>query len=109
VPAEKLFLVTRSDLPPGQQAVQAVHAMRQFVAEHPEVDLEWYSKSNTLAFLEVPDEAALGVLRVKAMDRRIPVAAFREPDRDNELTALALGPAARGLVRGLQLALRSVA
>ena len=52
----KLHLVVRGDLPPGQQAVQAVHAMREFVREYPEVDRHWYEKSNTLALLTVPDE-----------------------------------------------------
>ncbi len=103
--AEKLFLVTRADLPDGQQAVQAAHAMREFAEHHPEVERAWYSKSNTLAFLAVPDEAALGVLLEKARRRDIPAASFHEPDRNNEMTAIALGPAARSLVSNLPLAL----
>lgn len=86
--------------------MQAAHALRQFVAEHPEIDRAWFTSSNTLAFLAVPDEQALGVLYEKALDREIPVAAFREPDRDNELTAIALGPSARKLVRAIPLALK---
>lgn len=96
----------RADLSPGQQAVQAAHALRQFVEEHPDVDRSWFTSSNTLAFLAVSDEEALGVLYEKALDREIPVASFREPDRGNELTALALGPSARKLVRALPLALK---
>lgn len=101
----KLFLITRRDLSPAQQAVQAAHAMRQFAHEHPQLDQEWFETSNTLAFLSVRDEAALGVLHRKALDRDIPVAAFREPDRENELTALALGPSGKKLTKGLPLAL----
>lgn len=52
----KLFLVTRSDLPPGQQAVQAAHALREFVELYPEEDRLWYERSNTLAFIAAPDE-----------------------------------------------------
>ena len=105
---DKLFLVVRRDLSAGQQAVQAAHALRQFAAEHPEVDQEWFECSNTLAFLEVPDEGALGVLLEKAATREFPVAAFFEPDRDYELTALAMGPSARKLCSGLVLALQGL-
>ena len=101
----KLFLVTRADLPAGQQAVQAAHAMREFVEHHPEHDRAWYRESNTLAFLAVPNERALGVLLKKARRRDIPVAAFHEPDRNNEMTAIALDHAGRGLVSDLPLAL----
>jgi hypothetical protein len=102
----KLYLITRSDLPPGQQAVQAAHSLRQFVEEHPVADRQWFRTSNTLALLTTPNETLLGVLYRKAVDRGIPVAAFREPDRGNELTAIALGHEARRLVRNLPLALR---
>lgn len=101
----KLFLVTRADLPAGQQAVQAAHAMREFAEHHPEHDRAWYRESNTLAFLAVPNERALGVLLKKARRRDIPVAAFHEPDRNNEMTAIALDHAGRGLVSDLPLAL----
>jgi peptidyl-tRNA hydrolase len=104
----KLYLIVRADLSAGQQAVQAAHALRQFAAEHPEVDQEWFLVSNTLAFLEVPDERALGVLLERAATREFPVAAFFEPDRDYELTALAMGPSARKLCSGLVLALQGL-
>lgn len=57
--AEKLFLVTRADLPAGQQAVQAAHAFREFVNEHGDIEGDWYRTSNHLAFLSVADEPAL--------------------------------------------------
>jgi hypothetical protein len=104
----KLYLVTRADLSVAQQAVQAVHAMREFVREHPEVDRVWYEKSNTLAFLEVEDEAALTRLLSTARNRRIPSSGFWEPDRDDELTAIAIGPQGKGLCRRLRLALSEV-
>jgi hypothetical protein len=101
----KLYLVTRRDLDPGQQAVQAAHALTEFMLHHPEVAKDWYGRSNTLAFLSVADERALGVLLRKARDRFTPVSAFREPDRQDELTALAIGPEGKRLVRDLPLAL----
>lgn len=103
--AAKLYLVTRADLPPGQQAVQACHAMREFVREHPEVDRAWYDNSNHLALLAVANEEALNLLLRRAQRRGVRFSLFREPDRDNELTALALEPEARRLCRDLPLAL----
>jgi peptidyl-tRNA hydrolase PTH2 len=103
----KLYLIARADLVPAQQAVQAVHAMREFIREHPEVDRAWYEKSNTLAFLEVADKESLQSLLEKVTYRRIPVSGFWEPDRDDELTAIAIGPQGKGLCRRLRLALSS--
>jgi hypothetical protein len=101
----KLFIVTRSDLSPGQQAVQGQHALMEFMVHHPGVAMAWYRESNTLAFLAAPDEASLGVLLKKARRRDIPTAAFHEPDRNNEMTAIVLDHAAHGLVSNLPLAL----
>lgn len=103
---KKLFLVTRADLSPGQQAVQAAHAGRQFQHEHPAVEQEWFETSNTLAFLEVDDEAALAKLLEKALRRDIVASGFREPDRQDELTAIAIGPAGKSLCQRLELALQ---
>lgn len=105
---DKLYLITHEGLPPGQQAVQAAHAMRQFGFEYPEIDRLWFRDSNTLAFLAAPDTKALGVLRDKALAKGVAVAAFYEPDRDNELTAIALGPAGKKMTRKLPLALQPV-
>lgn len=107
--ATKLHLITRRDLSSAQQAVQAQHAARLFVHEHPAVEQSWYETSNTLAFLEVADEPALHQLLEKARWRGIAASGFREPDRQNELTAIALGPEGKRLCRGLELALRDVA
>jgi len=104
---DKLYLIVRSDLPLGAQAVQAAHAMRGFVAEHPEVEREWFEQSNYLALLESPDEPSLTRLAEDATRRGFRVSLFREPDRDNEVTAIALEPAAKRLVQRLPLALRS--
>lgn len=107
--ADKLYLVTRRDLPAGDQAVQAVHAARQFQHEHPELERSWFSTSNHLAFLSVPDESALVRIVQKARDRGIAVAIFREPDLGDSITAIALEPGDRGrrLCSGVKLALSS--
>ena len=102
----KLYLVTRQDLSPGQQAVQAAHAMREFSARHPEIDRHWYTTSNTLAFLATPNEEALWKLLNRAAERGLAAAPFHEPDRGNELTAVAFGPECGRLLSHLPLALR---
>lgn len=103
--AAKLFLVTRADLSAAQQAVQAAHVFREFVEEHTEVERDWYKSSNHLAMLSVADERALHELLEQAAHRGLRVSAFREPDRGDELTAIALEPAAKRLCARLKLAL----
>lgn len=102
---EKLYLVVRSDLSPGQQAVQLAHASHEFGDAFPEEYRDWRSKSNTLALLSTGNEATLSALLEKARARGVPVASFHEPDRDGELTAIALGPSGKRFCRGLRCAL----
>lgn len=104
---KKLFLVTRQDLCAGQQAVQACHAQKEFSVRHPIEDRQWYEESNTLALLAVPDEEALAQLLDRAHQAGIAAAEFREPDRGNELTAIALSPRAKKLCQRIPLALRN--
>lgn len=106
--AAKVYLVTRQNLSPGQQAVQAAHALQEFNQHHPEQARAWYQSSNTLALLATKDEEALVALHRQARALGLPVCPFHEPDLNNQLTALALGPEAARLVRRLPLALKEV-
>lgn len=108
-PKAKLFLVTRTDLPLGQQAVQLAHALVEFIEQWSEVYRVWYKTSNHLAILSVTDEVALKALLVEAKGRGLSCAAFYEPDRGNELTAIAIEPSslAKRITRRLPLALLS--
>lgn len=63
----------------------------------------WYEGSNTLVLLGVQDEPGLALMGRKALDRGIAHSAFREPDRGNELTAMAIAPEGRRLCRDLPL------
>lgn len=101
----KLFIVVRTDLLPGLQAAQACHALREFGQEHPELDAQWFSTSKTLVLLGVPDEQALELLSARAKERLVPLAKNHEPDLGGSLTAVALAPEARSLVRTLPLLL----
>ena len=74
-------------------AVQGMHALVEFSIIYGEtITKEWYNNSNYLAFLLVKDESELVMLANRAQDIGICVALFREPDRDNEVTAIALEP-----------------
>lgn len=101
----KLYVITRQDLSPGQQAVQSAHALQEFNFEYPNLTKQWHSTSNTLALLACGSEAELEILALKAEYKAFPISRFREPDRNNELTAIALGPEGKSLVRGLSLTL----
>lgn len=104
---DKLYLVTRRDLPPGSRASQLCHAMREYVEHCPASERAWYETSNTLVCLEAENEDALRELIDKALARDVPVASFEEPDLNGSLTAIALGPSAKSMVRHLPLALAS--
>lgn len=103
----KLYIVVRSDLPAGAQCAQACHALRAFVAAHPTIDREWFETSNNLVVLQAPGLDDVARLLRRAQGDSLPVAAFHEDDMGGELTAIALGPAARRLVSSLPLALRA--
>ncbi len=105
---DKLFLVTRRDIAAGYQAVQSCHAMRQFTADHPEIDNEWFSKSNYLALLSAENEIELMRLLVAATDAGLRWSAFREPDVGGAITAIAIEPHPKTaeLCKSLPLALK---
>lgn len=100
----KLYLVGRSDLPAGLRAAQIVHAQREFAHLHPQLDAEWFEKSNVVVLLEAANESALSELMQKASEAAVPAAPFHEPDMGGCLTALALAPSGAHLVRRLPLA-----
>jgi hypothetical protein len=87
----RLYVVTRDDLDPCHQAVQAVHAALDWALAHPDLHGAWARASNTLALLAVRDEATLFDLARRARRRALPMMEFREPDRGHELTAICLG------------------
>ena len=100
--------MTREDIDPGYQGVQSIHAFRQFVDEHPITEQRWFEESNYIGFLSVPTETDLAMLCDKAETRGIKYSIFREPDIDNEITAIVLEPGeqSKRLCSNLPLALR---
>lgn len=107
--SEKLYIVTRSNLKPGQQASQLVHVAREFQEAWPDIERKWYQESNTIVLLSVANETELRNLASKAKDKGIKTALFREPDLKNALTAIALEPCEQtaSLCSGIALALRN--
>jgi peptidyl-tRNA hydrolase len=85
-----------------------MHALRQFTAEHPEIDRIWFEQSNYLGLLSVSNEEELKQLMEQATNNGIHFSVFRESDIDNEITAIALspGPKSKKLCSRLPLALR---
>jgi len=102
---DRLYVIVREDLVPAQQAVQAMHAQRQFAAEHTEVERAWYESSNTLALLAVPSITELDALCDEARLHGFLSSAFREQDLGYTVTAITLEPRAKKLVRALPRAL----
>ena len=100
----KLYIIVRNDLAPGLQAAQACHALRLFVEEHPAEEKKWYTESNNIVLLQVPNEAEL--LSLKKRANGYPASLFREPDVDDEATALALAPDAKPITSNLPLLLK---
>jgi len=92
----------------GYQAVQSIHAMRQFTAEHPDIDKEWFTNSNYLGLLAARDESELLEIIQKADMYNIKYSVFKEPDVDNAITAIALSPGEKSkrLCSRLPLALK---
>ena len=79
----RLYAITRADLSPGQQAVQAAHAAVTHAAGNPDVS------SLPLVILAARDELGLFWLLGECERSRTGVSAFYEPDLDGQLTAVA--------------------
>jgi len=104
----KMYVIIRNDLEPGLQAAQACHAARLFVDEHKLEENEWFRYSNNIVLLSVPNKEELIEMAYKAVNDDIPVSMFKEPDVNDEPTAIAmLGRKAKKLVSTLPLALRA--
>lgn len=105
----KLIVITRKDLNPAVQAVQSAHAAIDFQHQYPSLAKAWHQTSNYLIFLGSEDETHLSTFLSKAIDRGIKHTVFREPDLNNEITAIALEPTreSRRLCSNLPLILKT--
>ena len=85
---KKLITVTREDLAPGYQAVQAAHSAIKFQHDFPRISKRWNKYSQYLIFLSIKDESSLQDLIDIAIQKKIKHTIFREPDIDNEITSV---------------------
>jgi len=104
----KMYVVVRSDLSAGMQIAQSCHALRLFADEHPESDRTWYEQSNNLVVLSVSSKEDLAKLAYDMTNLGIEVSSFREPDLQNDLTAIAIEPAGGRHLSKLPLAMKDV-
>ncbi len=90
----RVYVIARQDLPPGQRAVQACHAVAELMFRHrddPAV-LEWARDHKTMVLLGVGSEAELLDWERRLSSDGVPLATFREPDMGGQATALAAHP-----------------
>ena len=81
----KLYVIVRKDISISQRAVQAGHAVAEFLLRGPLS--RW--KNGTLIYLGVKGLIQLENLKFKLDTLKIPYVEFREPDIGNEVTAIA--------------------
>ena len=105
---DKLYVVVRNDLLPGEQLAQAIHAKDEFAMKYPEINRAWWEQTNYICVLQVADETTLTELESRATAANIKYAYFCEPDYDHEMTALVFEPgaASKELCKNLSLALK---
>lgn len=81
---KKLFVVVRKDLSPSQQAVQAGHAVAAFLLHGQHL---W--KNEILIYLGAKDCHHLQRIMIRLTLDDVNFVEFREPDLNNEVTAIA--------------------
>ena len=81
----KMFVIVRKDLSTSQQAVQAGHALAEYLLHGP--FSRW--QNGTLIYLGVKGLKQLENIKRKFVMGDIPHREFREPDLNDEITAIA--------------------
>jgi hypothetical protein len=91
------------------QLAQSIHAVADFAHELPEFFKSWKTNSNYVVSLSTKDEQSLENFYNKLREKGAPIIAFREPDINNQLTALCFYglPEYRKIVSSLPLALKT--
>lgn len=97
--AAKLYAIGRTDIPPGLRAAQFGHAIITWVLTHGR-------PPDNLVLVEVPDESSLIAVTKQLDGAGVRVEVFREPDLDDEMTSVAVGPEGWRLLSSLPLAMR---
>ena len=104
--ALRLYILARLDLTSSQRAVQACHALARLMLRGTEDPClkQWGADHHTLVILGVDDEVELRRWEDELRKRGVTFEHFCEPDLENQMTAIAIHPAADSrLFRELQL------
>lgn len=103
---DKLYIIVRNDLLPGQMSAQITHCAFQFAKEYPNITMDWMENSNFICLLQVKNEEELSELARQIFEEKLSYSVFHEPDYDNSLTAIAVEPGqkTREIMKRLKLA-----
>jgi len=85
---DRLYVLVRKDLPPSYQAVQAGHAVAEWLLRVQPREKQW--TNGTLIYLGVDDENDLDYWGDRLNRKRLKWVKFREPDIGHETTAIAI-------------------
>lgn len=87
---EKLYVLVRSDLSKSQQAVQAGHAVAEWLLKHRSCQCHCSTWANgVLVYLKVRNEAELLEWSSRINSKTGCTSSFTEPDLNESLTAVA--------------------
>lgn len=102
------MVITRQDLTPGQQLAQTNHASLTFAVKFPELAKTWHDVSNYIVILAAKDHAELKHYAQRFEKAELNFIQFREPDLNNEITAICVEPSdeTQRITSNLPLALR---
>jgi hypothetical protein len=96
---QRLYVLVRRDLPPSHQAVQAGHAVASWCLD---TGSSW--NNEVLVYLHVRDEPELLDVASRLEEAGACVRVFREPDRKDQATALAVSDSrVRSILKRLPL------
>ena len=104
---KKLYVIVRSDLPPGDIAAQTGHAVAAFARHHGLAFCTWFDGENNLVVVSVPTLGDLEALRLRVLAHGVLCCDVHEPDLGDSLTAIAADDRIARLVSSLPLALRA--
>jgi len=92
----------------GYQLCQSIHSSIDFVFKFPFLSYIWHKRSNYIASLSVKDEPSLLNLVNTLKAKNIRFSEFREPDIENQLTAITIEPSKEShrICQGLPLSLK---
>lgn len=86
---DKLYFVVRNDISKGLAFAQLLHAFRQFIEDYSDIEKEWFKQSNYVAVLGTSDlKSLMNEARIKEINHSY----FREPDLNDEITAIVFEP-----------------